>query len=1240
MNVQEAPSFRGSSRFKVLRQIGQGGAGSVYEAVDRESGSHVALKTLNHTDPESLLHLKHEFRSIQDLSHPNLVTPQELFEEAGAWFFSMEFVDGTDFLSYTRSNAEPSVVEPTAAAAEQSGEREAAVHDATRGSLDVTKLRAALRQLANGVCALHADHKVHRDLKPSNVLVSPEGRVRILDFGIVWDLAGERRVDEEGAVVGTITYMAPEQGAGEPVSPASDWYAVGVMLYQALTGRLPFVGTVANILTKKANEEPQPPAAIDPSLPADVSPLFADLLRIDATARPEGFEVLRRLGVGGTGETTQASSAAMFVGRSAELGAIEAGFAAAADGQAVTVLVEGESGVGKSALVREFTSHAAAGGAIVFRGRCYERESVPYKGVDSLIDDLAKYLASLRDEEAAALLPNDAPLLRTLFPVLDAVPAVSNAQVTRSEVKNPQEARAQMFALLRAVLVNVALYRRLVLVIDDLQWAGVDSLALLSDVLRPPGAPPLLLLASIRSATAHTRRGGSPVRTRLDELPGDVRWIHLDPLPTEAARALVRGLLSRASGTEAPPEEVEAICAEAKGHPLFLDELVRHRALHETTAPTRLDDALFERTTHLPSAARKLLELIVVASVPLPQHVAAKATTLDFAQLFDAVGALRAAHFVRTSGVYRHDTVEAYHDRVRHAVLAHLDEQARKDWHGRLALALEQTGEVDPEMLVQQWLGAGEKERAAGYAVRAADEAAAALAFEHAASLYQLALDLGAGKGDAAATRALRVKAAEALTNAGRGAEAATLYLAAAGDGDSTQALDLRRRAAEEFGCTGHGAESAETIASVLRAVGISPPKRPVTILLVLVFYSILLAFRGLTFVRRKAEEIDPRALLRIDSLETAGISVGMQDHVRGKMYQVRTLVEALALGEPQRVARSLAFYAASHASGGVPAFERSMQMQRMVAQMGDEQRDPLLRGLASLAAGFAYFLSGRFVASRPYFEEAEVIFREDCVGVAYEVAALRSLYFSVLAHAGALEELETRAAACLREADQRGDRYTIMNTRANTMVFLALAHDDVGKAGRELAIAEKYLPPTFVVQTTYCVHGRAQVAFYEGDFVRGRAALLEPWPALKRSLLLRVQRLRILLNEARARSCVALLAAGSREMTREIAEKEILAVEREGIPIAIAHVHLLRAVMCRIGGDRERAIAELVAAEADFDALAMPILRAATRRQRGVLVGGEEGRALRDEADAALTKRTVRDPARFAALYVPGIEG
>jgi predicted ATPase len=334
--------------------------------------------------------------------------------------------------------------------------------------------------------------------------------------------------------------------------------------------------------------------------------------------------VLRRLGLGAGADAPAPAPAATFVGRAPELAALDAAYADVAAGRTVTVLVEGESGVGKSALVRELAARVAGPSTLVLRGRCYERESVPYKGVDALIDELAHYLASLREDEAAALLPDRAPLLRTLFPVLDAVPAVRDARATRSEVRNPQEARAQMFALLRSLLVNVALYRRLVLVVDDLQWADADSLALLADVLRPPHAPPLLLLASIRSATTRAAPGKS-VQDRLADFPGDVRWIHHEPLGAESARDLARALLARASGSVPAAAEVEAIAAEAKGHPLFLDELVRHRAMRDAEAPMRLDDALVARAARLAPAARKVLELVAVAGVPVTQQVAGAA---------------------------------------------------------------------------------------------------------------------------------------------------------------------------------------------------------------------------------------------------------------------------------------------------------------------------------------------------------------------------------------------------------------------------------------------------------------------------------------------------------------------------------------------------------------------------------------------------------------------------------------
>jgi serine/threonine protein kinase len=729
MMVRDDEPFRGNGRFEIARRLGMGGMGVVYEAYDRQRQVKVALKTLRSVTAAAVLRFKREFRALHDIQHPNLVSLGELHEERGTWFFTMELVDGVGFMEYLRPGVPRPLGDgdPTALDA-AAGTSQPAPRVRARIRYDERRLRTGLAQLVRGLSALHNAGKIHRDVKPSNIMVAGE-RVVLLDFGLVTEPDPADSLTGDDAV-GTAIYMAPEQAVGHAVDVRADWYSVGVLLYEVLVGAPPFAGNNLKVLIDKQRVMPPTPRSIDPEVPRDLDEICSALLHIEPRRRPTGDLILSRLGVHDRPSITRMAPLArasmhtqtqLLVGREPELAQLERALADTRAGRQVSVYVNGESGIGKTTLVRTFAANAAGDERVlVLSGRCYERDAVPFKALDGVIDALSRTMQKLPKVAACALVPHRASLLLQVFPVLKHVDALAEAPT--HTVVDPQELRKLVFGAMRELFARIAERYTLVIAIDDLQWADADGLALLEEVLRPPEAPPVLLLATWRDPEAKTG-----LRQRLDALPGDVRHMALSHLAQRDAAELARALFVRASDSGmAACGDAEAIAREAAGHPLFIDELVRHSVLvlgetnpDDTVRPVRLDDVLGRRIARLEPQARAVLELVALAGTPLEQDIAARALGMHTEAFGRQATVLRAMNLTRTTGSSGMDTIECYHDRVRTSVLERLDAEARVVRHRELARALDASGRADTEALVEHYTGARELGKAGQCAVRA-----------------------------------------------------------------------------------------------------------------------------------------------------------------------------------------------------------------------------------------------------------------------------------------------------------------------------------------------------------------------------------------------------------------------------------------------------------------------------------------------------------------------------------------
>jgi serine/threonine protein kinase len=1244
-------------RYQVVRRIGAGGMGVVYEVDDAERSQKVALKTIASPDVEKIYRLKREFRALADLSHPNLVALYELVVADDACFFTMELLDGVDLLAYLYSRPmDPGLamastvhtpVPMTLLAPSSSGPHDAMATgsgstrtDGAQGRLpkpscDLARLRAVLPQLGRGLHALHTAGKIHRDVKPSNIQVTSDGRVVLLDFGLVAEL--ERRSGSE-EIVGTVAYMAPEQCAGDvALTPAVDWYALGVVLFQALTGRLPFEGVPLRVLFEKQTEAAARPSELADGVPADLDQLCSDLLEREPADRPSGPALLQRLGITDVERVSvpalSISRDTSFAGREAELAALGGALAPLADGRAQVVVVRSPSGIGKTALVSRFLERIRAthANAVVLRGRCLDREDVPYKAIDQLIDELSDWWLARPEGDAAALLPREAALLSTLFPVLERVPAIAAAPATRG-VADPQARRTAAFEALRETLQRIGARYTTVLFLDDMQWVDRDTLALLADLMRAPDPPPLLLVLATRA------EGSATVLELVERMPADKTMLDLEPLSSEAAMAVAVSHLG-----DDHAELAHRLVREADGSPLFLIELTRYvqgRSLDEI-AGKGLDAMLSERIDSLGEAARVVAELVAITAEPLPRRVLASLGVVPSPELSKLLAQLRAQRVLRVAGTRGDDTIETQHERIRRTLLGQLPAERRARHHRTLAIALSGSGTA--EQLARHWYGAGDLEHAARYARRAGDEVRARLDFDRSARWYAIALQ-GPQWSDAE-RRALRTQLADALADAGRPREAAEQFLVATTGADAPTALELRRRAAGSLLQSGYVREGLELTREVLAGVGLVMAKTPMRALMSMLLRRAWLRIRGLGYTPRSLAEISQAELTRVDVCEGVSFGLALVDTFRGMDFGGRFLLSALRLGERWRVSRAIAlevdFLAATAKS------KRAVRLLARLDEMTQSLEDAPAPAQLMTTKGFVdFFVHNRFRSALAQFSEAIASYRAVVGRAGFELDTVTMFCCWGLYYLGELRELSRRVPAMAEAAARSGNRYTAVTLRcAFPVAWLATAEPEAIERELDVALGSWHsIDGGYQLQHLFALASRIDLALYRGCPEDVTARIAADWKPLRRSLVDRPPLQGMLLRLAIVRHAIACAnqapPASSRRREALAQARTHIRALRGGVPLVGACATMCEGLYAEAVGKHDHALAKYRAATEGLAAADAHLFVAAVRERIGVLVGGDEGNALRTEVRAWLAREGVRQPDRMLAMMLPPSQG
>jgi tetratricopeptide (TPR) repeat protein len=548
------PTSFANGRYQVKKFLGEGGKKKVYLVHDTLLDRDVAFALIKteKLDDASRTRVTREARAMGRLGdHPNIVAIYDMGEHEGQPYIVIPVMPG--------------------------GDVEGLIEKATEHRLPLDKAIDIAKAVCRGLEFAHSKGIIHRDIKPGNVWLGADGTAKIGDFGLALavDLT---RLTQSGMMVGTVTYMPPEQAMGGKVTAKADLYSLGAMLYEMVTGRPPFVGddSVA-IIGQHINTPPVSPTWHRADLSPALETLILQLLEKDPEKRPESaavvLQALETIEAGKIKEPSREAPAEnplyrrVFVGREPELKQLKSAFDGAMSGQGALMMVTGEPGIGKTALCEQLSTYVTLRGGRTLVGHCYEKGSLslPYL---AFVEALRSYVLSREAKDLREELGSGAADVARIISEIR-----ERLKIKLRPQKDPEEERYRLLQAVTGFLSNAAAVQPMMVVLEDLHDADKGTLEVLTHVSRNLAGARLLIVGTYRdvevdrshplsAALAELRRVSTYGRVLLRGLNADE----------------VRRMLESITRESVPWGLAEAVHRQTEGNPLFVQEVVRYLA--------------------------------------------------------------------------------------------------------------------------------------------------------------------------------------------------------------------------------------------------------------------------------------------------------------------------------------------------------------------------------------------------------------------------------------------------------------------------------------------------------------------------------------------------------------------------------------------------------------------------------------------------------------------------------------